>query len=577
MKNINLTALFYKINKIRRSKEVELRDTLKHEKETLLPFRALSISLFFISLIEGILRFAIILTKDSETTYEVLYKERGVHPSIERHSHDGFKKYHARVRLFTATTGLVIVMTSSLAGLAINFATGVYQTALAATFSWTQSDWTTLTSNTTGYPAPANWTEYAATSTNIVGGTTLSLSTISTSVTQTSDADFNAGTQSTTVVSGGGAGASVVLAGTSIPVNAWDTALKAAPGAIAIGSNIIRNGADDTIYVTQGGGTTGFYKYTISTNMWTTLAVVPGALANGSNMIRNGADDTIYVTQGNSTTGFYKYTISTNTWTSLTAIPGSVYTNSSMISNGADDTIYVTQGNSTTGFYKYTISTNTWAGSNVSSLAATPGTLAQGSNMIRNGADDTIYVTQGNSATGFYRYTISTNTWTTLAVVPGALANGSNMIRNGADDTIYVTRGNGTTGFYKYTISTNTWTTLAVVPGILDSGSSMIRNGADDTIYVTQGGTVGLAGFYKYTISTNTWMTLAVAPGTLADGSSMIRNGADDTIYVTRGGSNTGFYKYTISTNTWTTLAVAPGALSNGSSMIRNGADDTIY
>ena len=804
MKNINLTALFYKINKIRRSKEVELRDTLKHEKETLLPFRALSISLFFISLIEGILRFAIILTKDSETTYEVLYKERGVHPSIERHSHDGFKKYHARVRLFTATTGLVIVMTSSLAGLAINFATGVYQTALAATFSWTQSDWTTLTSNTTGYPAPANWTEYAATSTNIVGGTTLSLSTISTSVTQTSDADFNAGTQSTTVVSGGGAGASVVLAGTSIPVNAWDTALKAAPGAIAIGSNIIRNGADDTIYVTQGGGTTGFYKYTISTNMWTTLAVVPGALANGSNMIRNGADDTIYVTQGNSTTGFYKYTISTNTWTSLTAIPGSVYTNSSMISNGADDTIYVTQGggntgfykytistntwtslavnpgvgagsrmirngaddtiyvtqgnsttgfyrytistntwttlavapgalsdgssmirngaddtiyvtrgnmtanfykytistnawtslaitpgplsygssmirngandtiyvtqatsytsfykytistntwtslaaipggpytgssmisngaddtiyvtqgNSTTGFYKYTISTNTWAGSNVSSLAATPGTLAQGSNMIRNGADDTIYVTQGNSATGFYRYTISTNTWTTLAVVPGALANGSNMIRNGADDTIYVTRGNGTTGFYKYTISTNTWTTLAVVPGILFGGSNMIRNGADDTIYVTQGNSAtgfyrytistntwttltvvpgalnngsdmirngaddtiyvtqcgNLTGFYKYTISTNTWMTLAVAPGTLADGSSMIRNGADDTIYVTRGGSNTGFYKYTISTNTWTTLAVAPGALSNGSSMIRNGADDTIY
>src|SRR3989338_8185798 len=714
MKNINLTALFYKINKIRRSKEVELRDTLKHEKETLLPFRALSISLFFISLIEGILRFAIILTKDSETTYEVLYKERGVHPSIERHSHDGFKIYHARVRLFTATTGLVIVMTSSLAGLAINCATGVYQTALAATFSWTQSDGTTLTSNTTGYPAPANWTEYAATSTNIVGGTTLSLSTISTSVTQTSDADFNAGTQSTTVVSGGGAGASVVLAGTSIPVNAWDTALKAAPGAIAIGSNIIRNGADDTIYVTQGNSATGFYRYTISTNTWTTLAVVPGALANGSNMIRNGADDTIYVTQGsgntgfykytistntwtslavnpgvgagsrmirngaddtiyvtqgNSTTGFYrytistntwttlavapgalsdgssmirngaddtiyvtrgnmtanfykytistnawtslaitpgplsygssmirngandtiyvtqatsytsfyKYTISTNTWTSLAAIPGGPYTGSSMISNGADDTIYVTQGNSTTGFYKYTISTNTWAGSNVSSLAATPGTLAQGSNMIRNGADDTIYVTQGNSATGFYRYTISTNTWTTLAVVPGILDSGSSMIRNGADDTIYVTQGGtvGLAGFYKYTISTNTWTTLTVVPGALNNGSDMIRNGADDTIYVTQCG--NLTGFYKYTISTNTWMTLAVAPGTLADGSSMIRNGADDTIYVTRGGSNTGFYKYTISTNTWTTLAVAPGALSNGSSMIRNGADDTIY
>src|SRR3989344_4633462 len=501
MKNINLTALFYKINKIRRSKEVELRDTLKHEKETLLPFRALSISLFFISLIEGILRFAIILTKDSETTYEVLYKERGVHPSIERHSHDGFKKYHARVRLFTATTGLVIVMTSSLAGLAINFATGVYQTALAATFSWTQSDWTTLTSNTTGYPAPANWTEYAATSTNIVGGTTLSLSTISTSVTQTSDADFNAGTQSTTVVSGGGAGASVVLAGTSIPVNAWDTALKAAPGAIAIGSNIIRNGADDTIYVTQGGGNTGFYKYTISTNTWTSLAVNPGVGA-GSRMIRNGADDTIYVTQGNSTTGFYRYTISTNTWTTLAVAPGALSDGSSMIRNGADDTIYVTRGNMTANFYKYTISTNAWT-----SLAITPGPLSYGSSMIRNGANDTIYVTQANSTTGFYKYTISTNTWagsnvSSLAATPGTLAQGSNMIRNGADDTIYVTQGNSATGFYRYTISTNTWTTLAVVPGILDSGSSMIRNGADDTIYVTRGN--GTTGFYKYTISTNT-------------------------------------------------------------------------
>jgi len=185
--------------------------------------------------------------------------------------------------------------------------------------------------------------------------------------------------------------------------------------------------------------------------------------------------------------------------------------------------------------------------------------------MIRNGSDDTIYVTAGAGTFRFYQYTISTNTWATLAITPGTLSYGSNMIRNGSDDTIYVTQGNGV-GFYQYTISTNTWTVLANTPGRLFSGSNMIRNGSDDTIYVTQGN--NSTGFYKYTISTNTWTTLTNAPGTLSSGASMIRNGADNEIYVTQGNNATSFYKFIIQS----TVYDSAGTFTSASIDIGSGA-----
>ena len=48
--------------------------------------------------------------------------------------------------------------------------------ASGATYTWIQTQWTTLTANTTGHPAPGNWTEYAETTGSVSTGSSLTLS-----------------------------------------------------------------------------------------------------------------------------------------------------------------------------------------------------------------------------------------------------------------------------------------------------------------------------------------------------------------------------------------------------------------
>jgi prepilin-type N-terminal cleavage/methylation domain-containing protein len=372
---------------------------------------------------------------------------------------------------------------------------------------------------------------------------------------------FTNGTNTGTTVSGAGVGASVGITLASSPVNAWSAGITAVPAAVTDGSNMIRNAADNDIYVTVG-GTAGFYKYSISGNSWTTLTSAPAAIGDGSSIIRNGSDNDIYVTRGGLNTQFYKYSISGNSWTSLTAVTGAVYSGSKMLRNGSDNDIYIAQGGNDPRFYKYSISGNSWT-----SLTSAPAGIYNGGTAIRNGADNDIYVLGGGGGTGFYKYSISGNSWTTLTAPPATIGNGSSVLRNGADNDIYVMRGSTSTGFYKYSISGNSWTTLAVTPAAINYGSKMIRNGSDNEIYVTQGNNA--TGFYKYSISGNSFTTLATATGAINYGGTMIRNGIDNDLYVTGGGALTGFYKYVFNgptsyaaTATFTSAVIDAGAVA---------------
>jgi hypothetical protein len=258
----------------------------------------------------------------------------------------------------------------------------------------------------------SNWNKYA-TSTGLEVGSTLQLTSTTFAFTDdgatstspsspTSGGGFSNGTLSNTIVNGSYAGASVGLTPLNVAVNKWNTLWPTIPGSVSSDSSMIRNGTEDAVYILQANNTTSFYKYSVSTNTWTTLATVPGAVNSGSSMIRNSSDNDIYVTGGVGT-GFYKYSISTNSWTTLAGVPGNVSTGSSMIRNSSDNDIYVTGGGSNTGFYKYSISGNSWT-----TLAVVPGSVYTGSGMIRNSSDNDIYVTGGNG-TGFYKYSISGN------------------------------------------------------------------------------------------------------------------------------------------------------------------------
>jgi|GEM_PF-1169614 len=573
---VSLKSLYHSIDRYRRRKVIELRDTLKNEKRLHSPFRFRALSVLGLAFVEGCLRFLIILTHDAKDSFETIYRSKGA----EMADFVGYQRVQVRVRVFTLAGATVIVMSSALVGLALNLATGIYQTALAATFSWTQSDWTTQSSNTTGHPAPGGWNQYLSTSTSVTTGASLSLGTVASStLLDTSLTDFTQGTFSQTATSGSGVLASVKLDGVTTAVNNWDTVIKSAPGPIGDGGAILRNGSADDIYVLAGGQTANLYRYTISTNTWTTLAVAPGTIYSGSAAIRNGADDDIYVTPGgiSGSSLFYKYSISGNSWTTLTNIPVVAGNTAKLFRNGADNDIYLIQGGGNIGFYRYSILGNSWT-----ALTAIPASVHYGSVAIRNGADDEIYLIRGNIGAGFYRYSISGNSWTTLSP-PFLSGVGAKLLRDGASDDIYFLPAGSSNTFWKYSISGDSWTALTNVPAQTSSGAQMIRNGSDDDIYVLQGNRGSANGFYKYSISGNSWTTLTVVPSGVNAGGQMIRNGASDDIYVLPANSTNAFYKYSILGNSWTgshiskTGSVPGGQVSYGGGMIRNGTDDDIY
>jgi hypothetical protein len=123
-------------------------------------------------------------------------------------------------------------------------------------------------------------------------------------------------------------------------------------------------------------------------------------------------------------------------------IPEAISEGVFMIRNASDNEIYAVAGwNGNRGFYRYSISGNTWTGSNVPNQSSVPVVVGAGSNMIRNGSDDQIYTISGNNSTGFQKYSISGNSWTALTAVPSTVGNGSTMLRNSSDNDIYVTLG----------------------------------------------------------------------------------------------------------------------------------------
>ncbi|TPW16059.1 MAG: hypothetical protein FD130_1099, partial [Halothiobacillaceae bacterium] len=80
-----------------------------------------------------------------------------------------------------------------------------------------------------------------------------------------------------------------------------------------------------------------------------------------------------------------------------------------------------------------------------------------------------IFAVRGGNTTGFYKYSISGNTWSpNPAQLPGAAGNGSAMIRNGSDSDIYVTQGGGGTGFYKYSVNTTYYTSGTHTSSVID-------------------------------------------------------------------------------------------------------------
>jgi hypothetical protein len=229
--------------------------------------------------------------------------------------------------------------------------------------------------------------------------------------------------------------------------------------------------------------------------------------------------------QENSGYGFYRYNPYLDSWTALSSCP--IYSGNNggaAYLNGKIYTVY-TENSSQIGLYD--IATDSW--STISNG------LGQGTGNITTDGQ-CIYMVYG---TTFRQYDPASDTWSSLAS-PGILFEpwGGLSYLNG---TIYGHTGNGTTGFAKYDIVSNMWTTLNSVPSGAVLGSAIDPSGQVYYAYGSYGG----SNWYAFDLASETWSVSTIPLFSVNDGGmAYVGHSGMSGIYFVQGESGTGFGRF---------------------------------
>ncbi|MFH1226509.1 MAG: prepilin-type N-terminal cleavage/methylation domain-containing protein [Planctomycetota bacterium] len=249
-----------------------------------------------------------------------------------------------------------------------------------------------------------------------------------------------------------------------------------------------------------------------------------------------------------------------NSWDVMVSASSNIDTGGALCYPGTGDYIYAFRGGSSQTFMRYSISGNSWTGkSNYGSNVGAGGALAY---VPSNGR---IYGFRGNSQTNFRSYV--EDSWTARTAAPAAVAAGGALCYPGTGDIIYAFQG-GTTTFWRYKISTDSWTTpgaATVAPAAVGTGAALVATGGD-YIYAFRGGTQ--TTFWRYSISGNSWTARTVAPATVGAGGALVYPGSGDYIYAFRGGTQTTFWRYSISGDSWTVMTAVPDTIAAGGALV---------
>jgi len=367
---------------------------------------------------------------------------------------------------------------------------------------------------------------------------TFSQPVIASSLTFTSGSDWDAGTK-TSVNTADNEGNLKLEAAGSFGARSW----KSPDLPISAGSAFATDGTD--IFVTRGVADVLFWKYSPTTDDWTTLANLPRGAYYGADFTHlNGY---VYAIFGGYQTAFARYSISTNTWELLADLPDLTYSGASLSNDGTD--IYAFRGNNSQDFYKYDVSAGTW-----SPLAGAPATISTGADLVYSAGY--FYTARGANTTTFYRYSISGNSWSTMAAMPAGMNDVTNATTDGTK--IFIPRQNNTNTFYAYDIAGNSWSTLTNLP-LAARYAGAIYNPNDSYVYVFRGN--GTYNFWKYDINSNSFLGYEDAPAGLSTGSDLIFY--NNKLYIPRGANQTTLYAYDLGAGSWSTLAAAPGSFND--------------
>jgi len=323
----------------------------------------------------------------------------------------------------------------------------------------------------------------------------------------------------------------------SISGNSWDTATDM-PGYTNYNSAVYDSDGQRIIFY---GGYTNFWYYYPTTNSWSDTLSGPTLMPAGDaaqNLVGDSSGNLYLCRGGNSTTDCYKYTASTNSWSTLSVLPATAYAGTSVAWDGTY--LYANRGTNGTGFYRC-IPGDSW-----STLSSSPATILQGSAMVASGSAS-IFALRGAGVTTFYKYDITGNSWTTKTAAPEGVYRGAGLVKAG--DYIYALQGYNRGGFWRYDETANAWTRMKSLPVGSYYGGGLTYDGGD-VIYAAVGGDTDLYGrqFYRYSISLDNWIRITDAPEIMKSGGYIAWAGSN--LYALQGyyGSG-GFWKYTPNTS----------------------------
>lgn len=400
-----------------------------------------------------------------------------------------------------------------------------------------------------------------------------------TSFAVTASADFTQGT----LTNVDGSGDSIKL---QSKAGFWESQrISLTPAAIYNGAGLAYVSSLNKLYTFRGNNTSTFYSYDLTNDTWATLATTPSAVNYGGDLVE-GPSGYLYGFKGIDTTVFWQYDISGNTWDDAAAAdaPQSISYGSSLEYDGSRY-IYALRGNSDDAFYRYDTLNNVWASLTSVDFGSPTG---QVNNLVYAGGDlaydgdDNVYAIQGNTRTGFSKYSINTGDWTVIDNLPMYPYEGAQIEYDAATDSIYYLPSNGKTYFYRYDIASSTWYTLSDGPATFSYGASMRL--VDDQLYVLRGNNT--TNMYVYDITKARWLVptrnlfgdlyLGSYLRSFSTGADIIK-GDGNYFYIMRGNYDNQFIRYDSTTGEVVRLTGIPSGMFTGSTTSYDSVNGKIY
>ena len=360
------------------------------------------------------------------------------------------------------------------------------------------------------------------------------------------------------------------------PVTSAWSSLQSAPTNIYYGGDMV-SGPTGFLYVTAGGGTAVFMRYDIAQDSWQTVASAPQVFTYGATLIYDGSRY-VYATPGGDNS-IFRYDTLNNSWSTVGTADfdnpeftyQSLSTGSDVVFDG-EKHLYYLQGGGYPYFARYAIADDPETGEAVGtwkSLSPTPVAASSGGNISYDPDTETILFFPGGSRNFFYRYDITSDTWSRLPDSPMTIGYGGSSIVYGR--YLYLQAGDSSAYFLRFDLDNNSWDTPArdVFSAHHYSygsyygfgGGTTMTQGGNGNAYVVRGAYDTL--FQRYNPVTGKSEALAPLPIGAIDGSQVAYSASENAVYyvvpsniATRrsNSKNNYFYKYDIATNSWTAL-----------------------